>query len=284
MATEKAVLTRILAGTDGSERAEEAVGRAVQLATLTGASLDLVYVIDTNRPLGDAEVEPKAEAALEKGEAIGSAMGVSISTKVVAGEPAEALLEEAARHAADLICVGPDAGLLRGTVHVGKVATHVLRHATCSVMVGREAGPSFPQSVLCGVDGSDGSVQTAGLAARIAVAAGAELRLHHVTPIFAGDEREWTLDDAEPDPFEIESAAQAARAAGARPIRERALGRPEYAIVETAERDGVDLVVVGSRRLSGLARVLLGSVSEYVAIHAHCSVLVGRPGAARHER
>jgi len=192
------VFDRVVVGTDGSERAEEAVGRAVQLASLTGASLDLVYVIDTNRPFSDAEVEPKAEAALEKGEAIASKAGVSLSSKVVAGQPAEALLEEAIDHAADLICVGPDTGLLGGTVHVGKVAAHVLRHAPCSVMVGREAGPSFPQRVLCGVDGSDGSdgsVQTAGLAARIAVAAGAELRLHHVTPIFAGDEREWTLDD-----------------------------------------------------------------------------------------
>jgi nucleotide-binding universal stress UspA family protein len=151
-------------------------------------------------------------------------------------------------------------------------------------MVGREGGPTFPGSILCGVDGSDSSVETAGLAARIAVAAGAELRLQHVTPVFAGDEREWTLDDDEPDPIEIESAAQAARGAGARPIRERALGRPEYAIVETAERDRVDLVVVGSRGLSGVARVLLGSVSEYVAIHAHCSVLVARPEAFRAER
>src|SRR5438034_1496552 len=101
MGNEQAVLTRILAATDGSERAEEAVGRAVQLASLTGASLDLVYVIDTNRPFSDAEVEPKAEAALEKGEAIASKAGVSLSSKVVAGQPAEALLEEAAaRHAA----------------------------------------------------------------------------------------------------------------------------------------------------------------------------------------
>lgn len=271
---------RILAGTDGSERAEEAVGRAAQLASVSGAALDLVYVIDTSRPHDDAEVEPKAEAALQRAEAIASTWSVPASTKVVAGDPAEALVEEAVDRAADLICVGPDAGLLGRTVHIGRVAAHVLRHAPCSVLVGREAGPSFPQSMLCGVDGSDGSVETAGLAARIAVAAGAELRLQHVTPIFTGDEREWTLDDDEPDPLEIESAAQAARTTGVRPIRERALGRPEYAILETAGREGVDLVVVGSRGLSGLARVLLGSVSEYVATRGHCSVLVARPGGA----
>lgn len=270
---------RILAGTDGSERGEEAVGRAAQLASVTGAALDLVYVIDTSRPHDDAEVEPKAEAVLHGAEAI-AVRSVPASTKIVAGDPAEALVEEAADHAVDLICVGPDAGLLGGMVRVGRVAAHVLRHAPCSVLVGREAGSTFPVNVLCGVDGSNTSIETAGLAARIAVASGAELRLQHVLPVFGGDERERTLDDDEPDPVEIESAAQVARAVGVRPIRERALGRPEYAIIEAATREGVDLVVVGSRALSGLARVLLGSVSEYVATHGHCSVLVVRPTAA----
>ena len=267
---------RILAGTDGSHRAEEAVGRAAQLASVTGAALDLVYVIDSGRP-HDADVEPKAEAVLHKAEAI-AARSLPASAKVVAGDPAQALLEEAA-HAVDVICVGPDAGLLGGRIRVGRVAAHVLRHAPCSVLVGREAGSKFPVNILCGVDGSNTSIETAGLAARIAVASGAELRLQNVVPVFEGDEREWTLDDDEPDPTEIESAAQVARAAGTRPIRERALGRPEYAILEAAGRERSDLVVVGSRGLSGVARVLLGSVSEYVATHAHCSVLVVRPGA-----
>jgi universal stress protein E len=271
---------RILAGTDGSERAEEAVGRAAQLASVIGAPLDLVYVIDTSRPHDNAEVEPKAEAVLQRAEAIVSSTGsVSASTRVVAGDPAQALVEEATDHAVDAICVGPDTGLLGGRVRIGRVAAHVLRHAPCSVLVGREAGSTFPVNILCGVDGSNTSIETAGLAARIAVASGAELRLQNVVPVFEGDEREWTLDDDEPDPTEIESAAQVARAAGARPIRERALGRPEYAILEAAERERSDLVVVGSRGLSSVARALLGSVSEYVATHAHCSVLVVRPGA-----
>jgi universal stress protein E len=275
---------RILAATDGSERAEEAVGRAARLASVTGVPLDLVYVIDTSRPHGDAEVEPKAEGVLQRAEAIASTASVPASSWVVAGDPAEALLEEAADRAADLISVGPDAGLLRGTVHAGTVAAHVLRHAPYSVLVGRDAGSTFPASILCGADGSDSSIETARLAARIAVAAGAELRLLHVVPVFEGDEREWTLDDDEPDPPEIESAARAVRAVGVHPIRERAVGRPEYAILEAAEGEGADLVVVGSRGLSRVARVLLGSVSEHVATHAHGSVLVGRPPAARAER
>ena len=257
----------------------EAVGRAAQLVSVTGAALDLVYVIDSGRPHDDAEVEPKAEAVLHRAaEAIASTGSVPTMTRVVAGDPADALVEEATDHAVDLICIGPDAGVLGGRVRIGRITAHVLRHAPCSVLVGREAGSRFPVNILCGVDESNTSIETAGLAARIAVASGAELRLQHVVPVFETEEREWTLDDEEPDPAEIESTAQVARAAGARPIRERALGRPEYAILEAAGRERSDLVVVGSRGLSSVARVVLGSVSEYVATHAHCSVLVVRPG------
>jgi nucleotide-binding universal stress UspA family protein len=47
-------------------------------------------------------------------------------------------------------------------------------------------------------------------------------------------------------------------------------------IVETAGKWPADLVVVGSHGRKGLARFLLGSVSEGVARHAPCSVLIVR--------
>ncbi|MBX6765035.1 MAG: universal stress protein, partial [Rubrobacteraceae bacterium] len=54
------------------------------------------------------------------------------------------------------------------------------------------------------------------------------------------------------------------------------LGRPDVEIVAVAEEIGADLVVVGSRGLGGLRRTLMGSVSDSVVRHAHCSVLVVR--------
>jgi nucleotide-binding universal stress UspA family protein len=101
-----------------------------------------------------------------------------------------------------------------------------------------------------------------------------------VIPIFRGDNQEWTLDEAEPTPPELEPAVETARSLGVDPVREMAMGRPEHALVETARRGAADLIVVGHRGLSGVARVLLGSVSEYVAHHAPCSVLIARLGRA----
>jgi nucleotide-binding universal stress UspA family protein len=55
-------------------------------------------------------------------------------------------------------------------------------------------------------------------------------------------------------------------------------------IVDVAERDHADLIVMGTRGLSGLKSLLLGSVSHHVAQHALCPVLIvpdGEIGDAR---
>jgi nucleotide-binding universal stress UspA family protein len=46
------------------------------------------------------------------------------------------------------------------------------------------------------------------------------------------------------------------------------------AIVDYSERQNVDLIVIGSRGLSGFKRLLLGSVASGVVSYAHCPVLV----------
>jgi nucleotide-binding universal stress UspA family protein len=56
------------------------------------------------------------------------------------------------------------------------------------------------------------------------------------------------------------------------------------AIVEEAASWRADLIVVGSRGLSGLKRWLLGSVAQYVVSHAPCSVEVVRPRGPSKDR
>lgn len=57
-------------------------------------------------------------------------------------------------------------------------------------------------------------------------------------------------------------------------------GDPRVIIVEEAERWPADLIVVGSRGLTGVKRWLLGSVAQSVLRHAPCSVEVVRRSAA----
>jgi nucleotide-binding universal stress UspA family protein len=270
-------LTRVLVGTDGSARGDEAVRQGARLARAVGASLQVVFVVDTGRPHGE-DVEAHAEAALERGAALATEAGALAETRVLAGDPGAALVEEAGEREVGLLCVGPDAGLIGDAIRIGQVASHVLREARCSVLIARAAGPEFPARIMCGVDGSEASARTAGFAAGIAAAAAAELRVLHVIPVFRGHDAEWTLGDEEASPQEIEPAVRAAAEAGVVPVREMAMGRPEHALVRVSARNASDLLVVGHRGISGMRRALLGSVSEYCTHHAECSVLVARLG------
>ena len=53
-------------------------------------------------------------------------------------------------------------------------------------------------------------------------------------------------------------------------------GDPAQAIERVAETGGYDTIVVGSRGLGSMARLLQGSVSEHVATHANATVVVAR--------
>ncbi len=57
-------------------------------------------------------------------------------------------------------------------------------------------------------------------------------------------------------------------------------GHAGYEIVNYCSDKGVDLVVLGSKGHSTLDRIFLGSVSDYVATHASCSVMIARPQLA----
>lgn len=53
------------------------------------------------------------------------------------------------------------------------------------------------------------------------------------------------------------------------------------AILDAAAEWRADLIVLGSHGEKGLRKFLLGSVAEFVARHAHCSVLVVRTASER---
>jgi nucleotide-binding universal stress UspA family protein len=53
-------------------------------------------------------------------------------------------------------------------------------------------------------------------------------------------------------------------------------GDPATAILDAAEEEDVELIALGTRGLSTAERWLMGSVSDKVLHHAHCSVLVAR--------
>ena len=61
-------------------------------------------------------------------------------------------------------------------------------------------------------------------------------------------------------------------------------GSPKHIILNEAEKFNADLIVVGSHGHGIIGRFLLGSVSQSVALHAACSVLIIRKRDSKNEK
>src|SRR5439155_24367875 len=73
-------------------------------------------------------------------------------------------------------------------------------------------------------------------------------------------------------------AAAVAEEAGirVRSVLQEGIGSPVRTITEYADKERIDLIVIGTRGLVGFKRVILGSVANGVVHYANCSVLVAR--------
>jgi nucleotide-binding universal stress UspA family protein len=71
----------------------------------------------------------------------------------------------------------------------------------------------------------------------------------------------------------IEQATATARVRGVPVTTHVVTGDPGDALLEVAGQKNADLIVVGSRGMHGMAR-MLGSVPNKVSHHAGCSVLI----------
>jgi nucleotide-binding universal stress UspA family protein len=144
--------------------------------------------------------------------------------------------------------------------------------------------------ILLAVDGSPFSDAAVEQVANIAWAPRTEVKVLHVSerPLIPATEP-WALPDnyfEEMDRAASEHAkatVEKARARLANPgltvTSEIVEGYPKHAIVDDAVSWGADLIVLGSHGYRGLTRLLLGSVSQAVASHAACSVLIVRKPA-----
>ena len=89
--------------------------------------------------------------------------------------------------------------------------------------------------------------------------------------------RDTTVDERRRQLDEITSRAEGQLAgAGMRSSAEIREGDPAEQLIRAANEDGADLIVVGSRGLSTLPRLVLGSVARKVLLHADASVLIIR--------
>lgn len=142
-------------------------------------------------------------------------------------------------------------------------------------------------SIVVGTDGSETATQAVLQAGELAEKLGATVNVvsafDPVSSTRLQEEREQAPSDVEwsINPREDVDAMLERTAA---PLRERGIevrttaraGDPADAILDVAEEDHADLIVVGNRGMTGAKRFLLGSVPNKISHNAPCSVLIVR--------
>lgn len=143
-------------------------------------------------------------------------------------------------------------------------------------------------SIVVGTDGSDMARTAVDEAVALAKALGARLEIVSAYEPVAADrlreersqvpgDLQWMVSAREDVDSTLRDAADAAAAAGVRAVATHARqGDPADAILDVAEEQGSDLIVVGNKGMTGAKRFLLGSVPNKVSHHAPCSVLIVR--------
>lgn len=135
------------------------------------------------------------------------------------------------------------------------------------------------QKVLLAVDGSDHSAKAVPVAADIARKSNGEVSVFHAREQAIHRGGSWELESESDADSLVERIRTELAAAGvkARSRTDRAPeGRAAKAILDVAESEGSDMIVMGSRGRSDLAGLLLGSVTHKVIQLSHCTVVVAR--------
>ena len=135
--------------------------------------------------------------------------------------------------------------------------------------------------IVVGTDGSETASEAVRQAGELARTHGAELVVIHGAKTSASGVSGGGLYVAPVDPEAVRTAAdeipQQAQSALGSDAKVRTVFReddPAEAILDVAEEENADLIVVGNRGMRGAKRFLLGSVPNRVAHHAPCSVLI----------
>jgi nucleotide-binding universal stress UspA family protein len=143
------------------------------------------------------------------------------------------------------------------------------------------------KSIVVGTDGSDTATQAVRQAVDLAGAVGAKVELVSAYAPVSGqrlseerrqapEDLQWAINPREDVDATLEAAASVAREANVDVDVYPRQGDPADAILDVAEEQEADLIIVGNKGMTGAKRFLLGSVPNKVSHHAPCSVLIIR--------
>lgn len=136
----------IIVAVDGSPSALKAAGHAALLAKLTGARLQIIYVVDTHiafqlgtyQEMAIETMEQDGEGTVAETVKLAREAGASdVNGEVISGNPRTVIVDWAKENDASLIVVGSHGYSRLTYLLIGSVADYVVHYAKCPVLVVR---------------------------------------------------------------------------------------------------------------------------------------------------
>ena len=277
-----------LVGHDGTERGDDALALAMQLARIYGAELLAVHVVALpparDRFAGDVIERLEADARTVLDRAVERAGGgVDVGTRVVfETSPAAGLQHVCADEGAALITVGSTHGGAVGRVLAGSTAERLITGAPCPVALaprGHASGDTAVAEVVVGYDGGDEARLALDVASDLARRTDASIRVVSATEgppavaIPAAVDISTLMDLISERAHRMVAEGRARVPDGIPADGQVTQGPAGPALAELGESPG-RMLVIGSRRYGALRGVLVGSVGHHLAHHAPCPVLI----------
>ncbi|MFY9570974.1 MAG: universal stress protein [Blastocatellia bacterium] len=303
---------KVLVAIDSSSLSEAVVSEVEERPWPPGAEVCVLTVIDLlamASTIGYLEpfIKSENDAANKLVESVAERLarrGLHTIALAVQGYPGTTIVEQAENWSADFIFVGSHGhtGFIRFLL--GSIAKAVVQNASCSVEIVRHPGHEKSDSehekprqiddgirIILATDGSNFSAAAARSIAERPWPAGSTVKVIGVIERPLAAAASWYAAGVvaerlrEQIVIRCEEAVAAAEkiiaGAGIKTATEVLDGSPKKRIVDEAKAWDAHLIVVGSHGRRGLTRYLLGSVSEAVAMRAHCSVEVIRDRSLR---
>jgi nucleotide-binding universal stress UspA family protein len=143
------------------------------------------------------------------------------------------------------------------------------------------------KTIVVGTDGSETAKEAVRQATELAKTVGASVHLVSAyEPVPEGrlrqerqqvpDDLQWMVNPREDVNTTLEHAGEEIKETGVEAEIYPREGDPADAILDVAEEENADLIVVGNKGMTGARRFLLGSVPNKVSHHAPCSVMIIR--------
>jgi len=183
-------------------------------------------------------------------------------------DPAETILDLAKEKKCDTLVLGNQGSSEIAYFGLGGVAEKVLRHAACPVLIVKKK-TDFSK-ILVAVDGSKHAQKALDFAVQLGRRYKSRVTLLNVAQaMFPKIKKETAKSMSERVVSEAEAQVKDLKA-----DKQIEFGHAAKAIIDFAKKGNYDLIALGSRGLNPVKRFVLGSVSDKVARHAQCSVLI----------